>query len=235
MSSQSTLTLVDALAEDATRIGVHASDDALRAQAALTRAILDEVGRFHPSDRRVTALHEQLGEELSRLAALAHASTPDEPNPDAPLGVLVVDDEAATLQAMAAIVRQNGYSCRTAESAEDAIRSYTQAPPAIVISDWSMPGMSGLELCRVLKASDPHVYVLLVTAHEDARSLEGIRKSVDDFLAKPVNMDELAARLAAAQRLIRAVRVVEQVSKSLRARAFVRDDQRSSGGRGNCT
>jgi CheY-like chemotaxis protein len=219
MSSQSTLTLVDALADEAARIGLHASDDALRAQVALTRALLDEVGRLHPSDRRVAPLHEQLGEELSRLAELARVPAPGDADPDPPLDVLVVDDEPATLYAIAIAVRDSGCSCRTAVSAEDAISNYRQRPAAIVISDWNMPGMSGLDLCRTLKSGDPRLYFLLVTAHADARFLEGVRACVDDFLPKPVDLDELSVRLGAATRLLRAVQVVARVRDALRARA----------------
>jgi CheY-like chemotaxis protein len=219
MSSQSTLTLVDALADLAARIGLHSSDEAIRAQAALTRTLLDEVGRFHPSDRRVATLHEQLGEELSRLAELARVPTPGEADPQSPLDVLVVDDEPATLYAMAIAVRDNGYACRTAVSGNDAIVRYGGRPAAIVVSDWNMPGMSGLDLCRALKSRDSRLYFLLVTAHEGARFLEGVRDCVDDFLPKPVDLDDLAIRLAAATRLVRAVQVVERVRDALRARA----------------
>jgi CheY-like chemotaxis protein len=220
MSSQSTLTLVDALAEEAARIGGHAPDDAVRAQAALARAILDEVGRFHPSDRRVAALHEQLGEELSRLAELAQVPVASDVGRRPTLDVLVVDDEPATLSAMAIAVRDNGCSCRTALSADDALSMYAERRADIVISDWNMPGMSGLDLCRLLKSRDPRVYFLLVTAHEDARFLEGVRGCVDDFLPKPVDMDELAIRLGAAGRLLRAVQIVERVRDSIRARSL---------------
>jgi DNA-binding response OmpR family regulator len=57
-----------------------------------------------------------------------------------------------------------------------------------------------------------------MTAHEDAGSLEGVRGCVDDFLPKPVDIDELAVRLRAASRLVRAVQLVDQVRYALRAR-----------------
>jgi CheY-like chemotaxis protein len=219
MSSQSTFTLVDALAEAATRIARYTADDALRAQAALTRAIVDELGRHHPSERLVAALHEQLSEELSRLAELVPVPFVHGPDTESPLDVLVVDDEPASLDAIASVVRDGGYSCRTAGSAEDAIGKHRERSAAIVISDWNMPGMSGLHLCRTLKSCDPHVYFLLVSAHEDARLLEGVRGCVDDYLPKPVDIDDLVTRLHAASRLVRALRVVERVKDALRARS----------------
>ncbi len=80
-----------------------------------------------------------------------------------------------------------------------------------------MPGLSGLDLCKAVKGLDPHAYVILVSAHERARLLDGVRSGVDDFLPKPIDVDELSVRLRAAERLIRAVRVVDSVKRRLHA------------------
>jgi DNA-binding response OmpR family regulator len=130
-----------------------------------------------------------------------------------------VDDDSAALNAVARIARDAGYTCRTAASGEEAIAQQTHSRADILISDLNMPEMSGLELCRTLKAQDPRLYVLLVTAQEDARSLEGVRGGVDDFLPKPVDIGELVIRLGAAERLVRALHVVERVRDALRSRS----------------
>jgi CheY-like chemotaxis protein len=225
MLVQPALTLVDALAEEASRVGASAPNNALRSQAALVRALVDEVGRHHPSDARVADLHEQLGEELSRLADLAPGgpSAGDRASARQAVDVLVVDDDDGMLKAEASIVRDLGYPCRAAAGAEEALQEYKARPAAIVLSDWNMPGLSGLELCAAVKALDPHVYVILVTAHESARLFEGVRGGVDDFLPKPIDVNELSVRLRAAERLVRAVRVVDSVKKRLRMRS-VRPD-----------
>jgi CheY-like chemotaxis protein len=218
MAMQPALTLIDAIAEGATNIGLAAPDDALRAQAALVRSLVDEVGRRHPSERQVAALHAQLGEELSRLAELVPGwSTRAGPGAaGGPIDVLIVEDDEPTLRAAAIVVRDLGYPCRTANSAEAALLEYKRRPAAIVITDLSMPGMSGLDLCRTLKDRDPHAYVILVTAfHDDARLLEGVRRSVDDFLPKPIDIEALADRLRAGERLVRGVRMVENVKGRL--------------------
>ena len=139
------------------------------------------------------------------------------------MDVLVVDDDDGMLKAEASIVRDLGYPCRAVASAEEALQEYKRRPAAIVLSDWNMPGLSGLELCAAVKALDPYVYVILVTAHESARLLEGVRGGVDDFLPKPIDVNELSARLRAADRLVRAVRVVDSVKRRLRMRS-VRPD-----------
>jgi CheY-like chemotaxis protein len=222
MTTQPALTLVDALAEEAVRIGASAEDNFLRSQAALVRALVDEVSRHHPSDPYVANLHEQLGEELSRLADLAPrgAAVEDRAAAAQPVDVLVVDDDRGMLNAEATSIRALGYPCRMAASAEDALREYEQQAAAIVVSDWDMPGSSGLELCAALKRLDPHVYFILVTVHETVKLLDGVRGGVDDFLVKPVDIDDLSVRLRAAGRLVRAMRLAEGVRDRLRARSL---------------
>lgn len=217
MPTHKAMTLIDAIAEEASRIGVTASDGALRAQAAFVRALVDEVGRHHPSEPSVAPLHAQLGDELSRLAQLVRGP------PEAPaverIEVLVVDDDEVTLRAMASVIHDLGHPCRTASDAEEALAQFERCPAGIVLSDWSLPGMSGLELCQALKHRNPHVYVVLVTAHERVGLLEGVHGGIDDFLRKPVDVDELVLRLAAAERLVRAVHVVEHARNRLQAMA----------------
>jgi CheY-like chemotaxis protein len=226
MATRSTLPLVDSLAEDAKSIGRLETTGALRAQAALVRALVDEVGRHHPSERRIAALHAQLGEELAHLAQLAPGGPmrEDEVSADRPLEVLIVEDDAPTLRATTMVVRDLGYACRTATNADEALREYERRPSAIVLSDWDMPGMSGLDLCRALKRRNPDAYVILVTAfHDNDQLLEGARRGVDDFLPKPVDIEDLADRLKAGERLVRAVRVLEGLKDHLGVRSTTRE------------
>jgi CheY-like chemotaxis protein len=216
MPTRSALTIVDAIAEETTRIRVSAPDATMRAQAAFVRALVDEVGRHHPSRPDIAPLHAQLGDELWRLARL---HDPHEAPTAERLEVLVVDDDEPSLRAMVSIVRDLGYRCRTAGGAEEALLEFERRPAGIVLSDWNLPGMSGLDLCRELKQRDPHVYVVLVTAHDEVSQLEGVHGGIDDFLRKPVDVDELVARLTAAEQLVRAMRVVERVRDRLQATA----------------
>lgn len=184
--------------------------EAVRAQAAFVRALVDEVDRSHPGDRRVVALHEQLGDELALLARLVQQATLAQiPADTLPIDVLAVDDEEESLRAAAAVLRTLGYPCRVARDAEEALREFERKPAAIVLSDWSMPGMNGVDLCALLKKRDPAPYVILASAfHENAVLLDGVRGGADDFVRKPMDLDELEVRLVAATRLIRAVRQV---------------------------
>jgi CheY-like chemotaxis protein len=216
MPTRSALTIIDAIAEETTRIGVTASDSALRAQAAFVRALVDEVGRHHPSEASVAPLHAQLGDELSRLAALVERGAWEMPAVER-VEVLIVDDDEVALRAMASVVHDLGHPCRTASDAEEALAEYERCPAGIVLSDWNLPGMSGLELCQALKQRNPHVYVVLVTAHDKVSLLEGVHGGVDDFLRKPVDVDELVLRLTAAERLVHAVHLVEHLKNRLQA------------------
>jgi CheY-like chemotaxis protein len=210
----SALPLVDALADEARRIGASAQTDGLRAQVAFVRALADEIGRHHPSQHRVVALHDQLGEELSRLVELVPTLGARECAVSGvqPVDVLVVDDDDEGLRATAAVVRELGLPVRTARSGEEAVREYERRPAAVVLTDWNMPGMTGLELCQVLKDRDPQAYVILLTAHDVA---EGARHGVDDFLRKPVEISELEVRLRAAAKLVQAMRTVALVARHL--------------------
>jgi CheY-like chemotaxis protein len=218
--SRAMLTLVDKVASDALRIGLAADHGGMRAQAARIRALADELVHRHPAEGRVVPLHAQLGKEIVRLAELIAGAKSFEAAQVArePLDVLVVDDEPSSLRAVAAVVNDLGYAVRAANSAEAAMREFRARFAALVVSDWNMPGQSGLDLCRMLKEHDPRTYVILLTAFpEEALRMEGLRQGVDDFLAKPVDLDELSRRLEAAEGLVRAVRFLGEVGQGVRA------------------
>jgi CheY-like chemotaxis protein len=220
MSTQSTRTLVDEVAEEAVRTdSIRGSDvESLRAQAAFVRALVDQVDSYHPENPIVGALHDQLSDELDRLARMASASNADAVEATRPVDVLVVDDNAAEREGMRLALKTLGYPCRVAASGEEGLAEFEREPAAMVLSDWSMPGMSGLELCIALKRREPPPYVIVATGFPDkARLLEGMRDNADDFVTKPVDFRDLEGRLAAGSRLIRAVRLVKVVNERLRA------------------
>lgn len=220
MATRSVLTYADALADSVRRTVPPPPESAeVSSQAAFVRALVDEVERSHPADRLVVSLREQLGDELTRLAGMLDpASVRDGADAEEPIDVLVVDDEEDALRAATAVLRALGYPCRVARSGEEALAAYREKPAAIVLSDWCMPGMSGVELCRALRATTPEPYVILASAFQDnARLLEGASGGADDFLRKPLQLDELEVRLCAASHLIRALRMVARVEGRLHA------------------
>lgn len=197
--TRTALTLLDA----ALRPGLVKAQ--IRIEAALLRAMVDEVGRRHPADPEIVPLRGQLAEEVERLTDLLRSPETDRVV-SAPITVLVADDDAAALTAICAAVRRLGYTCRGVRDGEEALAEFDREPAAIVLSDFAMPGMSGVELCIELHRRARTPYFILATAFHDRQEiLEAAKDHVDDFLCKPIDLRELEARLSAAARLLRAM------------------------------
>jgi two-component system cell cycle response regulator len=119
--------------------------------------------------------------------------------------VLVVDDDPSMLRLINAYLGRSGYQIRTTTGANAALAAIEDECPHYVITDWLMPGMTGLELCRQIRQLKlPHyVYVLIVTAKSDTADLvEGLRAGADDFLVKPITPEELLARMQTGARVL---------------------------------
>ncbi|MEM9901742.1 MAG: SpoIIE family protein phosphatase [Pseudomonadota bacterium] len=126
--------------------------------------------------------------------------------PVSPYSVLVVDDSPMQRRIIRAQLKALGYTVREASSGAEALRACAEAQPDMVVSDWMMPGMDGIEFCRAFRQMEreSYGYFLLLTAksHRDEVAL-GFDAGADDFLTKPVQSDELRARLAAGARVLR--------------------------------
>ena len=121
--------------------------------------------------------------------------------------VLLVDDDPDTLRLLSAHLAENGHMALTATNGIEALRILMSEAPPIVITDWMMPEMDGLELCRAIRRQTGEgigfTYVIILTAHHmEDHIVEAFDAGADDCLAKPVNFRELLARLRAAQRII---------------------------------
>ncbi len=132
--------------------------------------------------------------------------------PAAPIKVLVVDDDGKLRRLVSHLLRSAGYLVLEAHDGEEALALALQESPQIVITDWSMPGMSGLELCRTLRRmeSGRRTFVLMLTAKEDEeRVLDAFSAGADDYVTKPFNPRILLARVQAGRRLIELQQQVE--------------------------
>jgi DNA-binding NarL/FixJ family response regulator len=110
--------------------------------------------------------------------------------------LLVVDDEAILLKAVAATLRAEGYEVKTARSGTDALVSVNQTMPDLIISDIRMPGMDGYKLARILRsnARTELVPIIFLTAKGERKDrIEGFHTGVDAYLTKPFDPDELLA------------------------------------------
>jgi putative two-component system response regulator len=118
--------------------------------------------------------------------------------------VLVVDDEPTIRLTLSATVESFGYSCVSVSSGEEAMDALSKERFEIIISDWEMPGMGGLQLCRNVRAANRagYIYFILLTSNcSPAHTVEGLEAGADDFLTKPFNPAELRVRMLIAQRI----------------------------------
>lgn len=121
--------------------------------------------------------------------------------------VLVVDDSKAQRRLLTRTLSKWGYETIEAESGEDALAITSNTRIDIVVSDWMMPGMSGVEFCRAFRdqCADRPAYFILLTAQTEREVLAlGLESGADDFLSKPFNSVELRARLRAGARVVNA-------------------------------
>lgn len=156
------------------------------------------------------------------MAELAHSSADPkgaEPATEQRI-VLVVDDSRMQRRILAAQLARSGYQVIEAGTAEEALELCAQTPPDIVLSDWVMPGMTGLDFCRIFRAQNRENYgyfVLLTSKNEKNEVALGLESGADDFLSKPVNGEELRARLAAGERILTMERELRQKNRLLRS------------------
>ena len=130
--------------------------------------------------------------------------------------VLVVDDEAMLADLLSQALRHEGWETATAKDGLDALAKATSFHPDVVILDVQMPRMDGLETLERLRARDPELPVLFLTARDAvADRVQGLRAGADDYVTKPFDLDEVAARVEALplKPLFRARRAVHAVAE----------------------
>lgn len=119
--------------------------------------------------------------------------------------ILVVEDDAIARRLLESLIAKAGHECLLADNGKQAWTLFQQHQSRIVISDWMMPEMDGLELChciRDMKAPN-YTYLILLTGKESKENaIKGFEAGIDDYIVKPVNAEEVTARLRAAQRII---------------------------------
>ncbi len=132
--------------------------------------------------------------------------------------ILVVDDVEKNVRLLADVLAAKGYSVRTAMSGEAALRSIEEHAPDLVLLDVMMPGLSGYDVCRRLRAEDRHAMlpIVLVTALDPATErVKGLEAGADDFLSKPVSQPELMARVRSLLRIKQLYDDVQQQKAAL--------------------
>lgn len=132
--------------------------------------------------------------------------------------VLVVDDSKLQRKLLTIALKKWGFEVEEAESGAQALRMASAQRPDLVLSDWMMPGMSGLELCQKFREMDgeDYSYFILLTSKSDKEEVaRGLDSGADDFLSKPVDNNELRARISAGERLIEMQRNMVEANRAL--------------------
>jgi DNA-binding response OmpR family regulator len=119
--------------------------------------------------------------------------------------VLLAEDETGTRVLLTGTLRRWGYDVVAVTDGASALEALRTSPPAVLVTDWEMPGLDGPSLAERVRDAGlrDHVHILLLTQHTDSDSLaRGLAAGVDDFAAKPFDPLVLRTRLAIAKRLI---------------------------------
>ncbi len=119
--------------------------------------------------------------------------------------VLVVDDDDIALDLLECTLASDGHDVETAGSGQEALKRLRRGDIRCVITDWDMPGMSGIDLCRFVRRNDTngYVYIILLTSHDRQEDVvAGLSAGADDFVRKPFDPSELICRIRVAERTL---------------------------------
>lgn len=112
--------------------------------------------------------------------------------------VLVIDDDQMITSALARVLTYEGYGVSGAPNGEAGLASLAREAPDLVILDVSMPGMSGIDVCRRIKSRFPSIPILFLSARDEVTDrVKGLKCGGDDYLVKPFAFEELVARIEA--------------------------------------
>jgi two-component system, OmpR family, response regulator RegX3 len=114
-----------------------------------------------------------------------------------PARVLVVEDETALADSIAYHLSREGYEVLTAEDGEKALELFRAETPSIVVLDLMLPKLSGLDVCRAMRAESQVPIVILTAKDSEADKVAGLELGADDYITKPFSVRELVSRLRA--------------------------------------
>lgn len=119
--------------------------------------------------------------------------------------VVIVEDEEDTLYILGRLLKKNGYDVKTAINGVEALKVLEDGfIPKVVVADWTMPQMDGLQFCNILKEQEKYklIYFIVLTARASLKDrVMGLDVGADDFLVKPVENQELLARIRSGIRI----------------------------------
>jgi diguanylate cyclase (GGDEF)-like protein len=140
-----------------------------------------------------------------------------------PFKVLAVDDSAIYRKLVEQSLSGERYAVLFAKNGREALDLFTKHQPAVVITDWSMPDIGGLELCRRIRQDflDFHSHIILLTSNSDKEQVvEGLAAGADDYLTKPFHSGELVARIGVGRRIVELHREIQAKNRLLEEMAL---------------
>jgi two-component system alkaline phosphatase synthesis response regulator PhoP len=126
--------------------------------------------------------------------------------------VLVVDDDVKTVELVKLYLNRDGYRVLTAYNGNDALQIARESRPDLIVLDLMLPGMNGLDVCRVLRAESDVPIIMLTALTTDNDRLTGLDLGADDYVTKPFSPRELAARVRAVLRRLPGERGPEKIN-----------------------
>lgn len=109
--------------------------------------------------------------------------------------LLLVDDEQKVIDFMKPFLLQEGFHIITAATGKEALHKARQEKPSLVVLDWMLPEMSGIEVCRELRKISGLGIIMVTARTEESDKIVGLEVGADDYLSKPFSLRELAARI----------------------------------------
>jgi two-component system phosphate regulon response regulator PhoB len=128
--------------------------------------------------------------------------------------VLVVEDEPAQREVLAYNIRAEGFDVLTAAAGDEALVTVRETPPDVIVLDWMLPHVSGIEVCRQLKmgTDTAKIPIIMLSARsEETDKVRGLETGADDYVTKPYSVAELLARLRTQLRRVRPATVGERL------------------------
>src|SRR5438034_5993599 len=129
--------------------------------------------------------------------------------------ILIVEDEEPIQVLLTYNLEAEGFRARTTANGEDVARLVGEERPDLVILDWMLPGISGIEVCRLLRARSEtrDIPIIMLTARgEESERVRGLATGADDYIVKPFSVPELMARMSALLRRAAPERVADVLS-----------------------
>ena len=134
--------------------------------------------------------------------------------------ILIAEDNVVSRKILEKGLVKAGFEVVSVENGKEAFQNLMNHFFPIVITDWNMPEMSGLELCQAIRKHDfpNYIFIILVTAHDSNDDIvAGLEAGADDYLIKPINQAELVARLKAGKRILKLERSLKEANEKISA------------------